>query len=189
MAGSRPENAASRINKRPAASLNNVPPARRVRAPYEWLTQRRDFLKAANGLRVHHSAFVLQTTKNDSGQDGVDTGSVRFGLTVSKKNGNAVKRNRIKRRLRAALSQACAGTFEYGGKVSRDTGTSKAVEDRTIAVRPGHDYVIVARPSALVAPFDSLVAALQQAAEKIHATSVRRSGNKKSPRPDARPQT
>jgi ribonuclease P protein component len=46
----------------------------------------------------------------------------RFGLAVSRKVGGAVARNRLKRRLRAALDEL-------------DT-----------PLRPGHDYVLVARP-------------------------------------------
>ena len=165
MAGSRPENAASRISKRHSTTFG-------------WLTRRRDFLNAAKGARAHHSAFVLQMAQNSAGNP--DTkGAARFGLTVSKQNGNAVKRNRIKRRLRAALSEACGNTTAAG---QRD------VSQPRMAVRDGNDYVIVARPSALNAQFTGLVAGLKQAAEKVHNARRKNNGNsKKSAQPDIRP--
>ena len=60
----------------------------------ERLTQRADFLAAASGIKTTAAAFVLQARKR------VDEGPARFGFTVSKKVGNAVERNRVRRRLR-----------------------------------------------------------------------------------------
>ena len=60
----------------------------------ERLRQRADFLAAATGIKVPATAFVLQARKR------ADDGPVRFGFTVSKKVGNAVERNRVRRRLR-----------------------------------------------------------------------------------------
>ena len=60
----------------------------------ERLKQRADFLAAAKGSKVAASAFVLQARKR------TDDGPVRFGFTVSRKVGNAVERNRVRRRLR-----------------------------------------------------------------------------------------
>jgi len=60
----------------------------------ERLRQRADFLAAASGIKVSASAFVLQARKR------MDNGPARFGFTVSKKVGNAVERNRVRRRLR-----------------------------------------------------------------------------------------
>ena len=72
-------------------------------------------------------------------QPSATTGSgARIGLTVTKKVGNAVVRNRIKRRLRIAYSiGASEGLFE-----------------------PGTDYAIIARRDALHADFDILKASL-----------------------------
>ncbi len=58
----------------------------------------------------------------------------RVGFTVTRKNGNAVKRNRIKRRLREAVRIGLADNMEAGT-----------------------DYVIVAHRDALHAPFESLI--------------------------------
>lgn len=60
------------------------------------LTKRADFLAANNGLRNARTGFVLLTRPN--GGEGV-----RFGITVTKKIGNAVVRNRMKRRFRELL--------------------------------------------------------------------------------------
>ncbi len=58
------------------------------------MTRRADFLAANRGLRVARPGFVLLARGND-GQ------GLRLGITVTKKIGNAVVRNRMKRRFRA----------------------------------------------------------------------------------------
>lgn len=63
------------------------------------LTKRADFLAANSGIRNARSGFVLLTRPND-GQ------GIRFGITVTKKIGNAVVRNRMKRRFRELLRSA-----------------------------------------------------------------------------------
>ena len=88
----------------------------------ERLKQRADFLAAAGALKVPSSSFVLQA------RDRSDQGPARVGFTVSRKVGNAVERNRVRRRLRELVRLN-----------SRD------------ALRPGHDYVLVGRRSALSA--------------------------------------
>lgn len=63
------------------------------------LTKRADFLAANKGLRNARPGFVLQTRPNGGA-------GVRFGITVTKKIGNAVVRNRMKRRFRDLLRDA-----------------------------------------------------------------------------------
>ncbi|MEW9856038.1 ribonuclease P protein component [Novosphingobium sp. M1R2S20] len=58
------------------------------------MTRRADFLAANRGLRVARQGFVLLAHANE-GQ------GRRLGITVTKKIGNAVVRNRMKRRFRA----------------------------------------------------------------------------------------
>jgi len=66
--------------------------------PLTVLTRRADFLAANRGLRVARPGFVLLAHGNNGrGQ--------RFGITVTKKIGNAVVRNRMKRRFRALLRE------------------------------------------------------------------------------------
>ena len=95
----------------------------------ERLTQRADFLAAAKGPRVPAGAFVLQTRKR------AETAPPRFGFTVSKKVGNAVERNRVRRRLREIVRRHAA-----------------------LLAERGHDYVLIGRRAALQAPFGALVA-------------------------------
>lgn len=63
------------------------------------LTKRADFLAANRGLRNARPGFVLLTRPNDGH-------GLRFGITVTKKIGNAVVRNRMKRRFREMLRAA-----------------------------------------------------------------------------------
>lgn len=60
------------------------------------LTLRRDFLAANAGKRAPMPGFVLLVRDRDDGDP-----AMRIGYTVTKKIGNAVVRNRMKRRLRA----------------------------------------------------------------------------------------
>lgn len=102
------------------------------------LTQRKQFLAAAeHGRRFRSSAFAVQVrdAAEDEGRD-----ALRLGLTASRKVGNAVKRNRIRRRLRAAAEIALA---PQNGMAC--------------------DIVIVARPETLSAKFETLVAELSVA--------------------------
>jgi ribonuclease P protein component len=135
-----------------------------------WLKKRSDFLNAAKGVRAHHFAFVLQSAKSKRDSSETCEGA-RFGLTVSKKNGNSVVRNRIKRRFRAALAQARGDS----GACPADVSSAGS----RMNVLAGYDYVIVARPVALGAPFHKLVEGLRKTAEKIYTgTGNRRDAGK-----------
>jgi ribonuclease P protein component len=102
------------------------------------LTQRKDFLAAAeHGRRFRSSAFTVQVL------DKPEQDSLRLGLTASRKTGNAVVRNRIRRRLRAAAALALA---EQAGKPC--------------------DLVVVARPETVQADFTALVADLSVAFDR-----------------------
>jgi ribonuclease P protein component len=77
-----------------AAELPRAPEAPRLSV----LTRRADFLAANRGLRIARPGFVLLANPNG------DAG-LRFGITVTKKIGNAVVRNRMKRRFRVLLRE------------------------------------------------------------------------------------
>jgi len=66
------------------------------------LTRRADFLAANKGLRVARPGFVLLARAN-GGQ------GKRYGITVTKQIGNAVVRNRMKRRFRSLLRDLLPG--------------------------------------------------------------------------------
>jgi ribonuclease P protein component len=65
-----------------------------LKADLQTLTKRQDFILASRGLKHSCDTMIVQTKKND-------LRTVRVGITCSKKVGNAVVRNRAKRRLRA----------------------------------------------------------------------------------------
>jgi ribonuclease P protein component len=115
----------------------------------ERLRQRADFLAAASGIKVSAPAFLLQARKRS------DEGPVRIGFTVSKKVGNAVERNRVRRRLREVVRLA-AGT-------------------RT---RAGHDYVLVGRRAALNLPFDRMMQDFDGALRRLHAGRNGKTGSR-----------
>ncbi len=110
----------------------------------ETLRQRADFLRAARARRVHTPGFVLQARKRRPEE--ADPGLVRVGFTCSKKVGNAVKRNRAKRRLRAL---ARAVLPRHG--------------------RPGWDYVLIGRAGETsTRPYMEMEADLRRALKKLH---------------------
>ncbi|MEM9578841.1 MAG: ribonuclease P protein component [Pseudomonadota bacterium] len=108
------------------------------------LTKRADFLRAARGPRVAMPGFVLQMRK----RPGQDVMGMRVGFTCSKKVGNAVARNRAKRRLR-----------EIARLVLPEMG------------REGMDYVLIGRAGTTASrPFEQLRADLETALHKLHGT-------------------
>jgi ribonuclease P protein component len=106
------------------------------------LIKRADFLRLARGRKFVAGGLVLQVAKTP--EHGGDN-EVRLGFTVTKKIGNAVVRNRAKRRLR-----------EVARAVLPLYGT------------PGHDYVLIGRDATLTRPFTSLIDDLKQALRKVH---------------------
>lgn len=105
----------------------------------ERLRQRSDFLAAAAGIKVPAATFILQTVRR-SGE-----GPARIGFTVSRKVGNAVERNRVRRRFREIVRLADEQGF-----------------------RPGHDYVLVGRRAALAMPFQRIRQDLEGALRRAH---------------------
>jgi ribonuclease P protein component len=102
------------------------------------LRQRADFLAVANGARVNSAAFVVQGLKRD------DDGPIRVGFTVTKKNGTATERNRIRRRLRELVKRL-----------------------DVISMRPHSDYVLVGRRAALDRDFATMLDDLRQALQRL----------------------
>lgn len=119
------------------------PPAVSVRL--EVLARRADFLRAAQARRQGTGGFLVQARARREGEAAPDL--IRVGFTCSKKVGNAVIRNRAKRRLRA-LARAIL----------------------PVEGRPGWDYVLVGRPETTVSrDFAQMLADLSRALAQIHA--------------------
>ena len=74
----------------------------------ESLKRRAAFKAVAAGKRVTRSGFVLQALAREKPVPGVRGDLPRFGFTVTRKIGNAVVRNHVRRRLREAVKQASA---------------------------------------------------------------------------------
>jgi ribonuclease P protein component len=98
------------------------------------LSKRSGFLSVRNGEKRRGPLFLLETKRYED-----DEPHGRYGLTVSKKCGNAVVRNRIRRRLNEAMRLHAAVDMD---------GQS--------------DYVIVARRDVLSAPFPQLAEELKR---------------------------
>ncbi|MCM2455876.1 ribonuclease P protein component [Rhizobium sp. CG4] len=92
------------------------------------LKNRPDFLSVQKGERRKGANFLLEVLDRKEPES-----DARVGFTVTKKQGNAVERNRMRRRLKEAV-RLSAG----------------------FAMKPGHDYVIVARRDVLKTPFAQL---------------------------------
>lgn len=106
------------------------------------LTKRADFVRASNARRQGTPGIHLQGRKRAEGE----AEGIRVGFTCSKKVGNAVARNRAKRRLR-----------EVARIVLPDSG------------RDGWDYVLVGRKDLTASlSFDTLVADMRRATKKVH---------------------
>ena len=91
------------------------------------LRKRSEFVAVQRGEKRRGRFFLLEVLSRN------DRDPPRQGITVTKRQGNAVERNRIRRRIREALRTHAAG-------------------DMT----PGNDYVVVGRRDILRASFDEL---------------------------------
>ena len=118
------------------------PPAAILSRPgLSVIARRPDFLRAAQGRRQGTAGFLLQARDRGDGLPGA-----RVGYTCSRKIGNAVLRNRAKRRLREVARAVLAGL-----------------------ARPGWDYVLVGRPGATVTrDFALLLADMEGALRAVH---------------------
>jgi ribonuclease P protein component len=110
------------------------------------LPNRRDFLRVQAGRRCAMPGFVLQVAPVPAE---VAASTIRVGFTVSRKVGNAVVRNRVRRRLR---------------EVARLIIAAQA--------RPDLDYVLVGRQAAIGRDFAALQRELREALKRLRALDV-----------------
>lgn len=96
------------------------------------LKSRPQFLAVREGEKRRGAFFLIEMLDRK-----LADAEPRVGFTVTKKHGNAVERNRMRRRLKEAV-RLHAG----------------------FAMQPGHDYVVVARREVLTAPFEKLASEL-----------------------------
>jgi ribonuclease P protein component len=121
------------------STLTDVTGAPETSGAPVMLRLRSDFLAANGGLRVGTPAFVLLVKPRGDGST-----QTRIGYTVTKKIGNAVARNRIKRRFRALVHQ-----------VLGDHGLA------------GADHVLIGRGEAMTRDFAAMQADLVRALERV----------------------
>jgi len=107
----------------------------------ERLKRRADFLRVAAGRRKWVTpGLILQTLPRAPANDA----GIRIGFTATRKIGNAVVRNRARRRLRAAAA---------------------IVMTRHAAA--GYDYVLIARGDTPTRPYAALIGDLEAALRRL----------------------
>ena len=127
----------------------------------ERLRQRSDFLAVTAGARIGAPAFSLQGCVRGLGRQGLgrqNVSSARIGFTVTKRTGNAVERNRIRRRLREMVKLSDEGLLR------RDC-----------------DYVLVARRDALHRSFEILIEDFKSSAARLEHRLARHAENPPAP--------
>jgi len=147
--------------------------------PISTLKKRSEFMRVRGGRRYSAVAFLIECkVRPECGTtEYADLSSVcitshtktmgmhkpRFGFTVTKKMGNAIVRNRMRRRLKAAVSEIAP-----------------------VCAHPSYDYVILARKSALDLEFSEMRKDLQTAFARLHGSqdecSKRRQSRKRRKR-------
>jgi len=108
---------------------------------YSVIKKRSDFLAANRGKRYATPGFVLLVRDRRD-----DSPAIRLGITITKKVGNAVIRNRMRRRFRALAQEMLA-----------DKG------------KAGADHVLIGRDSGIERDFDALRADMVKALGKLCA--------------------
>lgn len=120
----------------------------------QGLKKRSEFLAVARGRKAVRRALIVQSKKTPTLIADADPESVRIGFTVTKRVGNSVVRNRVRRRMREAARQIFPGL-----------------------AKPGTDYVLIGRAATLTASFPDILNDLTRALEAL-AKPAKRPHNK-----------
>ena len=108
------------------------------------LKKRRDFvLSNKHGQKTHNKNFILQEYYNSN----ISDQGLMFGFTATKIIGNAVKRNRAKRRMRALISSL--------------------LKEDNILFKEKYSYVLIAKQSILKASFFEMHNQLKQCLSRL----------------------
>jgi ribonuclease P protein component len=110
----------------------------------ERLLRRQDFLAAAKAPSCSTPSFIMRARNRADGK------ATRVGFTCTKTLGNAVVRNRIRRRLKEAARLTMPGL-----------------------AKPAYDYVLIGRTQALTRDFEALRKDIISALSKLHVKDNR----------------
>ncbi|MEM6615565.1 MAG: ribonuclease P protein component [Pseudomonadota bacterium] len=111
------------------------------------LRKRRDFLTVAKGVKVVRPSLVLQCGHAIASTD--EPEFAHFGFTATKKLGHAPCRNRVRRRLKAAvrdlgprLSEPGRAYVLIGRYATATIAYDRILEDLTIALKRAHHHTV-----------------------------------------------
>ena len=120
------------------------------------LRVRREFLAVARGDKQVRRGLVLQA-RSRKPDTKINAAAIRFGLTATKKIGNAVIRNRTRRRLRVLAHEILSA---HG--------------------RPGYDYVLIGRAATKHRTWEGLRTDLRSALKKVHKAEPKKAEREKA---------
>ena len=120
------------------------------------LRGRREFLAVAKGDKQVRQGLVLQARSRQP-DIGINAADIRFGLTATKKIGNAVIRNRTRRRLRALAREILSA---HG--------------------QPGYDYVLIGRAATKHRTWEGLRTDMRSALKKVHKAEPKKAESEKT---------
>ena len=120
------------------------------------LRNRREFLAVAKGNKQVRQGLVLQAISRKP-DTRISATAIRFGLTATKKIGNAVIRNRTRRRLRALAHEILSA---HG--------------------QPGYDYVLIGRAATKHQTWEGLRTDMCSALKKVHKAKPKKAETQKA---------
>lgn len=124
-------------------------------SPIGRLKRRADFLRVAAARRKWAAPSLILQVSPQPDESAVAVAPIRLGFTASRKVGNAVARNRARRRLKAVAAELVPAH-----------------------ARPGLDLVLIARPATADCPYDALRRDLLQGLERTRAARAKFEGAK-----------